>query len=119
MPDTGCLTGGTGWNAVGASPISGTAEGNATVRINVNYRRLALAPLLAVLAGVLLFVADAFQPVRGHLNPDGTPIVRDGVTAGVTHGATGPRAIVIADPPGNGQGPKMSLDPGDPPVVTR
>jgi hypothetical protein len=77
------------------------------VRINVNDRRLAAAPFLAVLAGVLLF-----GPVRGHLNPDGTPIIRDGVTAGVAHGA-----IVITDPPGNGQGPKMSLDPGDPPTV--
>ena len=77
------------------------------MRINVNDRRLAAAPLLAVLAGVLLF-----GPVRGHLNPDGTPIIRDGVTAGVVHGA-----IVITDPPGPGQGPKMSLDPGDPPTV--
>jgi len=89
------------------------------VRINVNDRRLAAAPLLAVLAGVLLFVTAAFQPVRGHLNPDGTPIIRDGVTAGVAHGAAATRAIVITDPPGNGQGPKMSLDPGDPPVIRR
>ena len=83
------------------------------MRINVNDRRLAAAPLLAVLAGVLLFVTAAFQPVRGHLNPDGTPIIRDGVTAGVA------QAIVITDPPGPGQGPKLSLDPGDPPVITR
>ena len=87
------------------------------MRINANDRRLATAPLLAVLAGVLLIVAAAFQPVRGHLNPDGTPIIRDGVNAGAAHGAAGPRAIVITDPPGNGQGPKMSLDPGDPPVI--
>lgn len=76
------------------------------MRINVNDRRLAAAPLLAALAGVLLF-----GPVRSHLNPDGTPIIRDGVTA------AGQRAIVITDPPGPGQGPKMSLDPGDPPII--
>jgi hypothetical protein len=104
---------------VGASPISGTTEGNATVRDNINDRRLATAPRLAVLAGVLLFAAAAFQPVRAHLNPDGTPIIRDGVTAAGADGAAGPGAIVITDPPGPGQGPKMSLDPGDPPVITR
>ena len=82
------------------------------MRINVNDRRLAAAPLLAVLAGVLLS-----GPVRSHLNPDGTPIIRDGVTAGVAHGAAHPRAIIITDPPGPGQGPKMSLDPGDPPII--
>ena len=84
------------------------------MRINVNDRRLAAAPLLAVLAGVLLF-----GPVRAHLDPGGTPIIRDGVTAGVAHGGAATLAIVITDPPGPGQGPKMSLDPGDPPVITR
>lgn len=87
---------------------SGTTEGNATVRVNINER------VLTVLAGALMFAATAaFQPVRSHLNPPDPPIVR-----GAPHSAVGPRAIVIVDPPGPGQGPKTSLNPGDPPVIT-